>query len=144
MSSFTETPNLINHESIILDILRQNHGDWVSGKTLFDASGTTDLGARMSALRWDGWTIESRKQDGFYDYRVVGSRGPRPGRKQFIVPVPRSEGRRALTPAEALQAQASLEAHLAEFLEKIMPTETVKPKAMDPIDWLLSNILEAK
>lgn len=141
MSSFKEST--ANHEEIILGILRSAHGDWVSGKHLFDTSGTTDLGARITNLRCQGWTIESHKSDGFFDYRVVGPQGPQPGRKQFIVPVPRSGGRRALTNAEALEAQASLEAHLAEFLEKIMPSEAL-PKEVDPIDWLLSNILEAK
>lgn len=112
------------HEKIILSLLTDAKGDWVSGKLLTEQSHTTNLGARITSLGYQGWIIESDRGSSealWSFYRLVGKGAPR-GRSRLLLELPERPGGGVWTKAEAASLQTKMEEHLNALVQEMQPT----------------------
>mgnify|MGYP001561004473 CR=1 FL=1 len=138
---FPSTSKTSDQAVSILSLLNTNKGMWVGGEELARVSGTSALGARLRALRVQGWIIATRScptdPDGFAQYQLV-ARGARQGRSQIPIPVPpHPHGGRAWTEEEVRHLRENLlacvEAEVAML--RCLPHS----KELDWIDLLLAS-----
>ena len=82
-----------NHVAHLLELLQKANGAWLDGGHLTREVGTTNLSARLGALKSQGWVIESRKghEEGFKMYRLAGKGDPQ-GRRRVVLKLPPAPG----------------------------------------------------